>query len=672
MRELVRQVAKHLASAKETVLFAMSVYVDSSEFGDWATTCDTAILQDTHDAVVAAADAASRQLDTAKRVYADLRAINKRAFILSRAECDDSLGECAELEKDAYRLAATIAEDVAYTRYDMQDVQVIFSVQYVEARAMEDSVAHIGTTDQSSVVESSQSDHRRSSSANSQLDSADSEPLKEVASANTAEETPESTALRRRRRPASAEEDEVDSGEEQTQAQTTARPCSGKGKEPADFLEQEASAKGERVEDKAAAEARSTDGGDEFSCNICFDTATDPVLTICGHLFCWSCLVQWLERSATCPVCKAGCDKDKVIPVYGRGREEKDPRLNPNLPNRPAGQRPPPPPRQHNQLFGFDPFGVPGSFHGMGRVGGGNSGAVFVGGLGLLPALMGFSTFSTGHMGNLPMGSNGTSASQQPVGQQAFASRVMMMLAAMVLMRELAVVRMSTATRPMNDEEVFSEMNKMVAFIRQEALEKAREIKVKADEEFNIEKAKLVRQESINVEEQFQRKVKQAEVKQRILTSTLINKSRLQVLQARQEMLDSVFSDAQEAMKGIPQDEGKYLKLLVDLCVQAFVQLNDETVNVRGRKVDMALIKRATEQAVALYKEKTGKAVRATVVEASPLPDTVLGGVRVSALNDRISVDNTLQARLDLSSDRMLPQLRNILFGQSPSRKFFN
>ncbi|KAJ1671516.1 V-ATPase V1 sector subunit E [Coemansia sp. RSA 1694] len=230
----------------------------------------------------------------------------------------------------------------------------------------------------------------------------------------------------------------------------------------------------------------------------------------------------------------------------------------------------------------------------------------------------------------------------------------------------------STATRPMNDEEVFSEMNKMVAFIRQEALEKAREIKVKADEEFNIEKAKLVRQESINVEEQFQRKVKQAEVKQRILTSTLINKSRLQVLQARQEMLDSVFSDAQEAMKNVPQDEGKYLELLVDLCVQAFVQLNDGTVTVRGRKADAALIKRATEQAVAAYKEKTGKTVRATVVESSPLSDTVLGGVRVSALNDRISVDNTLQARLDLSSNYMLPQLRNILFGQSPNRKFFN
>lgn len=49
----------------------------------------------------------------------------------------------------------------------------------------------------------------------------------------------------------------------------------------------------------------------------------------------------------------------------------------------------------------------------------------------------------------------------------------------------------------MNDVEVSAEMNKMVSFIKQEALEKAREIKVKADEEFNIEKAKLVRQETV-------------------------------------------------------------------------------------------------------------------------------------------------------------------------------
>jgi len=40
----------------------------------------------------------------------------------------------------------------------------------------------------------------------------------------------------------------------------------------------------------------------------------------------------------------------------------------------------------------------------------------------------------------------------------------------------------------LDDNEMQSEMKKMVAFISQEAQEKAREIQVKADEEFAIEK----------------------------------------------------------------------------------------------------------------------------------------------------------------------------------------
>ena len=36
----------------------------------------------------------------------------------------------------------------------------------------------------------------------------------------------------------------------------------------------------------------------------------------------------------------------------------------------------------------------------------------------------------------------------------------------------------------------------MTAFIKQEAMEKAREIEIKANEEFEIEKSKLVRQET--------------------------------------------------------------------------------------------------------------------------------------------------------------------------------
>lgn len=84
-----------------------------------------------------------------------------------------------------------------------------------------------------------------------------------------------------------------------------------------------------------------------FECNICLDTARDAVVSMCGHLFCWPCLYQWLyttDRNSlnhkTCPVCKSAISREKTIPIYGRGGDEtnrQDPRDK--LPPRPSGQR---------------------------------------------------------------------------------------------------------------------------------------------------------------------------------------------------------------------------------------------------------------------------------------------------------------------------------------------
>ncbi|RZK27763.1 MAG: hypothetical protein EOO61_22990, partial [Hymenobacter sp.] len=47
-----------------------------------------------------------------------------------------------------------------------------------------------------------------------------------------------------------------------------------------------------------------------FECNICLETAKDAVVSMCGHLFCWPCLYQWMyatdsntQSHKTCPVC---------------------------------------------------------------------------------------------------------------------------------------------------------------------------------------------------------------------------------------------------------------------------------------------------------------------------------------------------------------------------------
>uniref|UniRef100_A0A2M3Z2H9 RING-type E3 ubiquitin transferase n=1 Tax=Anopheles braziliensis TaxID=58242 RepID=A0A2M3Z2H9_9DIPT len=94
-----------------------------------------------------------------------------------------------------------------------------------------------------------------------------------------------------------------------------------------------------------------------FECNICLDTAKDAVVSMCGHLFCWPCIHQWMNGYRnTCPVCKSSISKEKVIPLYGRGGSKEDPRKT--VPPRPAGQRTEPEP-----LNGFPSFTGDGTFH---------------------------------------------------------------------------------------------------------------------------------------------------------------------------------------------------------------------------------------------------------------------------------------------------------------------
>ncbi|XP_035908348.1 E3 ubiquitin-protein ligase RNF185-like isoform X2 [Anopheles stephensi] len=114
----------------------------------------------------------------------------------------------------------------------------------------------------------------------------------------------------------------------------------------------------------AASSSTTTEAGEEekkddsmFECNICLDTAKDAVVSMCGHLFCWPCIHQWMNGYRnTCPVCKSSISKEKVIPLYGRGGSKEDPRKK--VPPRPAGQRTEP-----EQPHGFQSFTGDGSFH---------------------------------------------------------------------------------------------------------------------------------------------------------------------------------------------------------------------------------------------------------------------------------------------------------------------
>lgn len=161
----------------------------------------------------------------------------------------------------------------------------------------------------------------------------------------------------------------------------------------------------------------------------------------------------------------------------------------------------------------------------------------------------------------------------------------------------------------------------MTAFIKQEASEKACEIEIKADEEFAIEKSKLVREESSAIDGTYAKKFKAASMSQQITRSTMANKTRLRVLSARQELLDAIFEAAAGKLGQAAKDKGKYEGVLKNLMLEGFYALNEPKVVVRVRKADKEIADKAIKAAEKEFKETTKKEISVSVDEGEYLPE---------------------------------------------------
>ncbi|TFA99777.1 hypothetical protein CCMA1212_008401 [Trichoderma ghanense] len=221
-------------------------------------------------------------------------------------------------------------------------------------------------------------------------------------------------------------------------------------------------------------------------------------------------------------------------------------------------------------------------------------------------------------------------------------------------------------------EQVDNELRKMTAFIKQEAMEKAREIEIKANEEFEIEKSKLVRQETDAIDTQYEKKFKQATMSQQITRSTVANKTRLKVLGARQELLDGIFDEARRQLAEVVKDGARYQKTLNGLVLEGFQAMNEPELQVRAKKADYDAVRKAIEEAAKEYKDKVGKDVSATIDEANPLDDSIAGGIVIIGGKGKIDIDNTLEARLQLLEYSAAPAVREDLFGKNPNRKYYD
>ncbi|XP_047344936.1 V-type proton ATPase subunit E [Vespa velutina] len=222
----------------------------------------------------------------------------------------------------------------------------------------------------------------------------------------------------------------------------------------------------------------------------------------------------------------------------------------------------------------------------------------------------------------------------------------------------------------LSDADVQKQINHMMAFIEQEANEKAEEIDAKAEEEFNIEKGRLVQQQRLKIMEYYEKKEKQVELQKKIQSSNMLNQARLKVLKVREDHVRNVLDEARKRLGEITQNPNKYSQILRLLITQGLYQLTESHVFIRIRQVDLPIVESLLDSIQQEYKQATKKDALLKIDQETFLPAESCGGVELLTSKGRIKINNTLESRLELIAQQLVPEIRSALFGSNPNRKF--
>uniref|UniRef100_A0A8C5VMD9 Uncharacterized protein n=1 Tax=Microcebus murinus TaxID=30608 RepID=A0A8C5VMD9_MICMU len=183
----------------------------------------------------------------------------------------------------------------------------------------------------------------------------------------------------------------------------------------------------------------------------------------------------------------------------------------------------------------------------------------------------------------------------------------------------------------LSDADVQKQIKHMMAFIEQEAKEKAEEIDAKVEEEFNIEKGQLVQTQRLKIMEYYEKKEKQIEQQKKIQMSNLMNQARLKVLKARSDLITDLLNEAKQRLSIVVKDTTRYQVLLDGL---------------PPGKQDLPLVKAAVQQVIPMYKIATKNDVDVQIDQEAYLTEDIAGGIEIYNGDHKIKVSNTLESQV--------------------------
>jgi len=231
----------------------------------------------------------------------------------------------------------------------------------------------------------------------------------------------------------------------------------------------------------------------------------------------------------------------------------------------------------------------------------------------------------------------------------------------------------------MDSNEANRQIDQMVAFIQQEASEKAEEIRVKTDREFMAEKLSLEQQLAAQITTEHEKKKKDFLIQKRIEKSKLLSETRFSVMRRRDDKINELKAIVLTQLTTVAQS-AKYSELLRFLIAQGLQTLLEKEVTIQCRKEDLALVEQELPKAMEMFQsnmEKNCNGIKPTCVAtldkenflaAAPKEGqsgaSCAGGVVLSAREGQIVCRNTLDQRLDLAFNALKPNIRGALFGE--------
>lgn len=95
--------------------------------------------------------------------------------------------------------------------------------------------------------------------------------------------------------------------------------------------------------------------------------------------------------------------------------------------------------------------------------------------------------------------------------------------------------------------------------------------------------------------------------------STLTNKSRLKLLQQREEHLQDLFATGRSSILSLASSEDRYVQFLENEITQGLLALLESDVLVLAREKDVDIVEKAAENARKQYEGISGRTVKTKV-----------------------------------------------------------